>query len=180
MKLLIPGGLLRALCWTPRPHSQAFALETRACLQTLWGLGVGLSLPSSAAGSEHRAARSLQLTGRPGGIWGPPRLGERPCDPGRALVHVVLGAPTPAEAAAQDSGCKLLLHWLSQKKGRPDTGRDWTLAQYLVGIRFHLLSYLRLRDLCPGLLSRLTKASDSPGAGLAMPQPFASWICPQV
>lgn len=93
---------------------------------------------------------------------------------------MVLGAPTPAEAAAQDSGCELLLHGLSQEKGIPDTGRGWVLAQHLVGIRFHLLSYLRLRDLCPCLLSHLTNTSDSPGAGLAMPQPFASWLCPKV
>lgn len=92
---------------------------------------------------------------------------------------MVLGAPMPAGATAQDSGCELLLHWLGQKKGKPDTGRDWILVQHLVGIRSHLLSHLRPRDLCPRLLSRLTNASDSPGASLATPQPFASWLCPK-
>lgn len=51
LKLLIPGGLLRPLCLTPRHHSQAFALETQTCLQTLWGAGGG-AVSSSAAGSE--------------------------------------------------------------------------------------------------------------------------------
>lgn len=82
---------------------------------------MGLSLPLLQALST--TARSLQPTGHPGGIWGPPRRGERPCDLGRALVGVVLGAPTPAGATAQDSGCELLPHWLGQEKGKPDTGQ---------------------------------------------------------
>lgn len=66
--------LLRPLCLTPRHHSQAFALETQTCCRRCGGLGVGLSLPLLQVLSA--TARSLQPTGRPGGIWGPPRRGE--------------------------------------------------------------------------------------------------------
>ena len=63
---------------------------------------------------------------------------------------------------------------------KADAGRDWILLQHLAEVRFYLLGYLRRRDLCQWLLLCLTTAFDSPGAGLATPESFASWLCPKV
>lgn len=75
---------------------------------------------------------------------------------------VLGGSPCLHEAAAQYSGYEFFPYWIckKKKKGRQvflfslirhktDIGRDGILVKHLVEIRFHLLNYLRPRDLRP-------------------------------
>lgn len=69
---------------------------------------------------------------------------------------------------------------LASSDDKADTGRDWILVQHLAEVRFYLLSYLRQRDPWRWVLLCPTTAFDSPGAGRAAPEWFASWLCPKV